>query len=41
MKKENRYMDKRGDFTAPPEGAADYPKRPEHQKINQNNKKKK
>jgi hypothetical protein len=40
MKKENRYTDKRGDFTAPSEGVADYPKRPEHRTINQNNKKK-
>ncbi|WP_257391833.1 hypothetical protein [Mesobacillus jeotgali] len=40
MKKENRYLDKRGDYTAPSMGTADYPKRPENRAINQEDKKK-
>ncbi|GAM14505.1 hypothetical protein [Mesobacillus selenatarsenatis] len=37
MKNKNNYLDQRGDFTAPPEGAADYPKKPEHKKIEKRN----
>jgi hypothetical protein len=40
MKNNNNYLNERGDFTAPPEGTADYPKKPEHRKIEQGNKKK-
>ena len=40
MKNKNNYLDQRGDFTALPEGAADYPKKPEHRKIEKQNKKK-
>lgn len=36
----NNYLDQRGDFTSPPEGDADYPKKPEHRKIEQQNKRK-
>jgi hypothetical protein len=41
MSKENKYLDHRGDFTAPSEGTADYPKKPKHEPVNINNKEKK
>ncbi|WP_285891011.1 hypothetical protein [Mesobacillus subterraneus] len=41
MKNNNNYLDKRGDFTAPPEGTADYPKKPDHRKIEQETNKRK
>ncbi|WP_286180574.1 hypothetical protein [Bacillus sp. ISL-37] len=40
MKYKSNFLDQRGDFTAPPEGAADYPKKLEHRKIEKQNKRK-
>ena len=40
MKNKNNFLNERGDFTAPPEGTADYPKKPDHRKIESENKKK-
>ncbi|WP_285290399.1 MULTISPECIES: hypothetical protein [unclassified Bacillus (in: firmicutes)] len=33
MENKNNFLDKRGDFTAPPAVAADYPKKPDQRKI--------
>lgn len=41
MKNKNNYLDKRRDFTATPEGTADYPKKPAHMKVEQDNNKRK
>lgn len=38
MKKDKKYLDNRGDFTAPPAGSAEYPKKPKHQAISSSNK---
>jgi hypothetical protein len=40
MKNNDNYLNERGDFTAPPEGTADYPKKPKQRKIQQDRKKK-
>ncbi len=40
MGKKNNYLDRREDFSAPPGGTADYPKRPEHRVIERNDKRK-
>lgn len=40
MKSKGNYLNERGDFTAPPQGTADYPKKPDHRKIEPENKKK-
>lgn len=40
LKNKNNYLDERGDYTAPPEGTADYPKKPDQRKVEKRNKNK-